>query len=576
MELTQEQFGRALDEVDTIVLDVETHNTQTYTGKKLMGVAIGIPAGLGCNTYYILPEDLHLYKARLSQVDIIAHNVLFDSEIMQQNGVPLNGKWWDTLTMAHINNENEFNFGLDFLCKKYIGRGKTDMKAIIEVFGWNNIPTNIMSQYAQNDADITWGLYLHLASKLAEQDLMKVYNTYVEYLKATRWIQSGGIVVDWSLVERKRDEAELRLKQIRFKELRFDPGKRSAVDDFLYNQLKLPILRRSAKSRKPQTDVAVLQTLRRRYPEHNPVLDLILEYRNVQKANGNWYAGYLKYKDDTGLIHPNFKVHGTKTGRLSCESPNLQQIPRDYGRVKCLFGDNPSAGEVLVELDYSQIELRVAAYYSMLRGDDTMYKLYEAGEDVHTKTTEMVGAFNQIPDKKEARQVGKTGNFLWIYGGGAAKMRSQLFQLFGFRSSVEQCQEWGAKFHEAYPGFRLCLHHAEQLHKSKQYIKLWNGRRRRIRERGDYGVKHHIAFNSQVQGGCGQLLMYALIRIHKAYEAGELQSRVVNTVHDSIWVYVPKDHFDEEVAELTRLMRMTPEKVFKLPFEVDTKVMVQT
>jgi len=589
------ELSEALENTDLVVLDVETHITQTFTGKTLMGVALGIPRGLSVDRYYVLPDDLHRYKHRLSELEIVAHNVLFDAEIMKQNDCPLNGFWWDTMTMAHINNENEFSYKLDALCKKYIGRGKTSMKELEEAFGgWNNIPNALMGEYAKNDADITWSLFLHLTSKLAEQGLADLYKHYQEYLRAASWIQAGGIVVDWEKVQEKRDETEQELKILHYKKLRYDPAKRSVLDDRLYKQLKLPIIQRnkqpvdkatgkplrnkdgSVRLGTPKTDVAVLQRLRERFPQHEEELTNVLRYRNLQKANGNWYAGYQQYQDDTGLLHPNFKVHGTKTGRLSCEAPNLQQIPRDYGRVKCLFRDSPSTSEVLVELDYSQIELRVAAYYSKLRGDPTMYNIYEQGEDVHTRSTELVGAFDQIADRKEARQVGKTGNFLWIYGGGAETMSTQLFRQFGFRSTVDQCQEWTNRFHEAYPGFQACIGHAQRLHQRDGYVTFWNGRRRRIRELDKHGRRaHRKAFNSRVQGGCGQLLMYGLIRLHKASTAGTIRSRVVNTVHDSIWAYVPVDNFDYEIAEMTRLLRLTPEKVFKLPFEIDAKVMVQ-
>ena len=404
---------------------------------------------------------------------------------------------------------------------------------------------------------------------------MKVYETYGEYLKAVHDIQRQGIVVDWNLVEQRRDEARKRLGKIKYKELRYDPARRTELDERLYTDLGLKVLQRTSTG-KPKTDVAVLQTLRRMYPEHATEIGQVLSYRNLQKADGTWYTGYLRYKDETGLIHPNFKVHGTKTGRLSCESPNLQQIPRQYDRVKVFFRDNPTEDEVLVELDFSQIELRVAAYYAKLRGDSTMYDIYLRGDDVHTKSTELVGAFDQIPDRKEARQVGKTGNFLWIYGGGAKTMSEQLYRQFGFRSTESQCREWTDRFHEAYPGFRACIRHAEGLHKRDGYITFWNGRRRRIRERADDGsVFHRKAFNSRVQGGCGQLLMYAAIRLHKAYESGEIRSRVCNTVHDSFWVYVPKDDVEGEIERMSKLMRLTPEKVFKLPFDVDAKVMVQ-
>ncbi len=344
----------ALETSDLIVLDVETHKTDTFTGKKLMGVAVGIPTGLECDPYYILPGDLHKYKAQISSKNIVAHNVLFDAQIMLENSVPLNGEWFDTLTMCHIADENELSYKLDYLAFKYCKVRKHSMKEIELGFGgWNNIPDNIMGPYAMNDVSITWKLFLNVTTRLAQEDLTKVYQSYKDVLKAARWIQGNGIVIDWSMVEEKKAETEKRMKIVRYRELGFDPGKKSILNDKLYgkDELGLPIIRLTKSGKEPQTDVAVLQTLRSRYSRAQPTIDLILEYRRLQKANGTWYAGYLKYRDteeQEGLIHPNFKVHGTKTGRWSCEAPNLQQIPRDYGRVKRFFRDNPSADEVLV------------------------------------------------------------------------------------------------------------------------------------------------------------------------------------------------------------------------------------
>src|SRR5882672_10819584 len=88
-------LASALQQTNIIVLDVETKKTETWTGKDLLGVAIGVPRGLDVTPYYILPADLHRYKSRLAELDIVAHNVLFDAEIMRQNGCPLEGKWWD-------------------------------------------------------------------------------------------------------------------------------------------------------------------------------------------------------------------------------------------------------------------------------------------------------------------------------------------------------------------------------------------------------------------------------------------------------------------------------------------------
>lgn len=520
--LNHDQAVERLKDSSLVVLDVETYKTATFTGKTLMGIALGFPKGLDVDTYYVLPDELADFADALQVVDIVAHNVIFDSEIMMQQGIDITtGTLWDTMVMAHLINENEYSYGLDSLAKKYVGDQKSPIGLFEKAFGhWDKIPPEIMGPYAMQDVTITWKLFLYLKTKLTETKLDSVYSHYSEYLKALRYIQAQGIVVDWDMVTAKHDEAIAQLEDIRF-QLRYDPAKSSALNRRLYDVLKLQPVDQTATG-KPKTDVAALGMLRTRYKEHREELGEILRYRNILKADGNWYEGYLRYRDTTerfGKLHPNFKPHGTATGRLSCEAPNLQQIPRDYERVKRFFRDDPTSGEVLIEADFSQIELRVAAFYANKIGDPTMYDIYLKGEDVHTRSTELVGAFDQISDRGEARQVGKVGNFLWIYGGGAATMSDQLYRLYGFRSTVELCQEWTNRFHEAYPGFQGCIANCERLHKRNGYIGMFNGRRRTIQERDRFNrIAHRKAWNSRVQGGCGQLLMYTLIRLHKAIE----------------------------------------------------------
>jgi DNA polymerase I len=567
------ELSQALDETDIVVLDVETLNVETFTGKDLIGVALGVPRGLKTENYFVYPEDLHKYKAQLTDKSIIAHNIMFDAEIMHQAGVPLNGLWYDTLTMAHLNNENEFSFGLDALARRYCKLSKIPMKPLVDAFnGWNNIPRELMADYAKNDAAITWSLFLYLTAKLAEQGLTDLYAQYMDYLKALVVVQRGGVLIDWAGVEERRVQTEQRLKQIQFKELRYDPASRSQLDRRLYQTLKVKPVGPPTKTGKPRTDAAALRAMRSMYPNLQDEIRLIFEYRRLQKANGTWYAGYQKFQDSTGLIHPNFKVHGTKTGRLSCESPNMQQIPREHSRVKALFCDNPAEGEVLVELDYSQVELRMASYYMMKVGDNNLYDAYRRGDDVHSRTAELVGAFAAIPNRREARNVGKEGNFLWLYGGGSQKLGIQLRWKYNLSCSERDCAEWTARFHEANPGLRRCIERCAKLHRRDGFITYFNGRRRHIRDRDSRGnTAHKDAWNSRIQGGCSQVLMYGLIRIHKAIEAGRIRARVVNTVHDSIWVYVPEDSVEEECVKMATLMRQVPEKVFKLPFKIDAK-----
>lgn len=547
-----------------VVFDFETAKTETFEGKYPLGVAIGIPHGLDIKTWYIYGDDLALVLPALQGKELIAHNIGFDLEILEQAGVKHHGPIWDTMIMAHLANENRMSYELDHLALMLLKERKADMKPLEKIFvGWEKIPPALMGAYAVQDIVLTYKLFTKLYADLQHQKLLDLWPDAEAYIRTLQQVKRVGLDIDWNLLASLREAAAARIDEIQI-ELGFDPAKPSQLVDYLFVELGMTPTGTKEKSGRPHTDDAALRELAERNPAHAERIALIQEFRNRSKALSTWYDGFAKRRGATNRLYPGLKQHGTRTGRLSCAEPNLQQLPRDGGRVKKVFVDR--AGYRLVEFDYSQIELRVASWYAKGFDDPRMFDTYTEGADVHTLTAELVGAFNSLENKKEARQVGKTGNFLWIYGGSARRLQSMMWNQYNIHVTLEQAISWTEAFHTNYPGFRRAIRKTAYIAEKQGSIRMWHGRRRRLDS--DHA---HNAFNAVVQGGCAAVLMKTMNHIREQ----DLPSLMCNTVHDSIWFYVPEDELDSQIAEITRLMRLIPEEKFGLPFEVDYKLWTQ-
>jgi DNA polymerase I-like protein with 3'-5' exonuclease and polymerase domains len=232
----------------------------------------------------------------------------------------------------------------------------------------------------------------------------------------------------------------------------------------------------------------------------------------------------------------------------------------------------------LVEWDYAGVELRLASYYAYKVGHDrSMFELFEADADVHAATAHVLGAYEQIPDAKNARMVGKVTNLALLYGAGAGRLQAQLYKDYGFQCTLDQATEWHRSYHEAYPGLRSAANRYSNYHRKKGNIELWNGRRCRIRVKGPgLEIPHHDAFNRLIQGGCGVILMQALIRLTARINAGEIDAKMCNTVHDSVWAYVPNDRLTEVTKQIIDVMEGPATKRFEIPFTVEPTCMTRT
>lgn len=246
------------------------------------------------------------------------------------------------------------------------------------------------------------------------------------------------------------------------------------------------------------------------------------------------------------------------TGRLSCRQPNLQQIPRK-GRARELFIDPPN--HRLVEFDLSQAELRTIGYYLELLGDSTVADAYRKEMDIHSISAEKMRLTETLPFK-DARQIGKTCNFSLCYRAGPAQLKNILYRDGGLDVDINTANEWHKAWHQSYQGIKELNEKAEKQAINKGYVRYWNGRRRHLEGRDCFK-----AFNSIIQGGIGQILMYIINDLVEKFPKLQL----TNTIHDSVWVYIPTLEVDNTIPLVVQCMEKIPTEQFGIPFLVDWK-----
>jgi DNA polymerase-1 len=283
----------------------------------------------------------------------------------------------------------------------------------------------------------------------------------------------------------------------------------------------------------PTTQEATLRGVEGRHP----TVGLVLRRKQVKKQVSTYGDGYLRHVDaTTGRIHASYRLIGAASGRMSCSTPNLQNIPRDPAYRRCIRPT--TAGRVLVKADYSQIELRIAAQIS---GDVAMRRAFQAGEDLHTTTARAV--LGREPTKDD-RQLAKALNFGLLYGMGAERLRSYAQHDYGVTLSEQEAVRFRERFFQTYPGLRA-WHRAQ--HDGAVTTSTLSGRPRHF-------VRQFTEkLNSPVQGAGADILKGAMTRLW--HDRASVPSAVpVLAVHDEIVCEVDTDEAERCAAWLREHM----------------------
>ena len=313
----------------------------------------------------------------------------------------------------------------------------------------------------------------------------------------------------------------------------------------LFDKLQLPAGKKTKTGWSTNADV--LEKLR----DKDPIVQMILDYRMLTKLKSTYADGLLKEIGPDGRIHTNFQMTVTATGRLSSTEPNLQNIPvrRELGgEIRKMFVAGP--GQVLVDADYSQIELRLLAHIS---GDETMLEAFRRGEDIHTVTASQV--FGVAPEDVTPvmRSRAKAVNFGIVYGISAFSLAQDI----GVYQN--EAKAYMDAYLEKYHGVRQYMHDIVEQAKAQGYVEtLWH-RRRALPElkAGNFSVRsfgERVALNMPIQGTAADIIKLAMVRVHRRLREEGLQSRLLLQVHDELIVECPEPEAERVRALVAREM----------------------
>lgn len=494
-------------------------------------------------------------KRRLRK-EVITHNGKFDNLFVRAHyGIrfPIT---FDTMIAAYILDENTPN-GLNYLSRTVLGAPEYDIDLNLKK-GQKHSKADIEKFYDYLGYDVlyTRDLRKHFRKQLKEQSLTKIYNRLMmPVYRVYEDVETEGVYIrrqQFDEVERYLNQklADVDKKLARLvKKHRLtitNWGSPKQVGEVLFGQLKLPILEKT-----PTGNPATGESILKRLAEKHPVPKVLMERRGIMQQISFFIDGWKK-RMHGDKIYPGFNIHTTVTGRTSSNGPNLQQVPRDK-RIRSLIGAPP--GWTLVEIDYSQVELRIVAELS---GDPKMKEVYRLGRDIHSNTALSLSTATSFDEvTKELREKAKAVNFGFVYGMGHSKFREYARDNYDLHISDREAMEYRKRFFEEYS--TLPDWHEKQRRLARTFKRVVNliGRVRRLQEvdSPDGGLAAEAerqAINSPVQSLASDMLLMSLIEISETISNDEC--RIIGSVHDAGLYIIKNEHLNEIIPKVKRIM----------------------
>ena len=564
----------------SVCFDTETTSLNELEAE-LVGMSFSYKKGLA---YYIplsekreeVLETLEIFKSFFEKEDVlkIAHNLKFDLKVLHQYGVETKGTLFDTM-IAHYLLNPDGRHGMDYLSEMYLDYKPVSIETLIGKKGKNqgtfrDVDILEATEYAAEDADITFQLYELFAPQLKKENLEDLfYKIEMPLMKVLAKMELAGISLDenWLKQESKDLENDLRNLEKEIFELsgeEFNMNSPKQLGEILFEKMKLDPKAKKTKTGQYATSEDVLQKLASKHE----IIKHILEYRTYQKLKSTYVDALPSQIDKIdNRVHTNFSQTTAATGRLASVNPNLQNIPIRTLRGQQIRGAFVSGeGKKIISADYSQIELRLIAEIS---GEENMIKAFQNGEDIHASTAAKLFGIPLEEVTKTQRSQAKTVNFGIIYGQGAFALAEQTGLT---RTEAKQLID---SYYETYPKLKIWM--AEQVQKARElgYVETLFNRKRHLKDinSANFVVKAHAernAVNAPIQGSAADIIKIAMINIDKVFEKEKLKTKMLLQVHDELVFEAPI----EEVEVATYLIKTEMESAVetKVPLLVEVGV----
>jgi len=526
----------------------------------------GIGWGDGKKQYYIdwgicdfRDEAIDAFKSLFKTHEIIFHNAKFDIKIFKVVlGIDYPDKIHDTMIMSWLLNENR-GHGLKDLTTTILKRKVVKYDQVqkeVTLFDDAESIRQEMADYCCADVKNTFDLFTEFKPKMEEEDLWYCYGTIeLPLIKVLTDMELKGVTIDVSKLQQlaKKAESILLEKESLVQTLvgneNINIRSSKQLRDILFTKLNI-IPERMTPSGVPSTDNETLKEL----AKENSAVQAILDFREFDKLNGTYLKG-LQEKAEEGVLHTDFLQHRTRSGRLASANPNLQNIPVRFDEFDVRQAFVPRKGYKFIIADYSQIELRVVAYFSQ---EEAMTKIFNEGGDIHQLTADMVGC---------SRQHAKAINFGLIYGLGPTRLAKDL------EISFEQAKAYMQTFFHQYPKLTSYISFVQNSGLYAGYVNTLTRRRRRFNfsrssSKGEIESIKRKLINTKIQGSAADLMKIAMLRINRALKG--LDAYMLIQIHDEVIVEAKEDIIDEAMAKVEDAMENAVK--FNIPIPVEAKI----
>jgi DNA polymerase-1 len=584
---TADEMTRMLTDLrmaEVIGLDVETTaDIRWYQpGFKLLTIALSTREGHA----YVIPcehdqsylDGVEVFKRVLANLRThnplwIMQNGSFDYLALKAKDLHIGLRWWDTQVAEYlITGDPQAKQSLVAIAKKYLG---IDNWKDINYKAPEDEDLDMLARLNGRDADVTRRLFNPMSNEIdGHEDYSTLFHELMMPVvyKLTQ-MEERGMPVDWDRLSSLEEFTCARLedtlaklekecerygpwpKHAKRKTKTFNPGSFKQVGKVLYESLELPVPK-FTDTGAPSTDAEALLKI-----EHlHPIVADIQEYRTLKKFHSSSLMPWMEHHTD-GKLHPKFKPTQTRTGRLSSADPNIQQVPPE-GRV--IFGGVP--GYKVVEIDYSQLELRIVAE---LAQEWTMLDAFHKDDDLHQVTAVLLGI-----DRPKA----KTSNFGLLYGGGPGVLQREMKKA-GIDISRMDAEYIRTKWFATYSD--IANFHEETIKEAHRTgeVRSLIGRRRplpdlRSSDWAKRGGAERQAINMPVQSLASDITIFQLQRMELVILGQELATPIA-IIHDSILFLVPDTEHLQEDVELIQ-SEMEDLDAFNTTFGVDIAVPLKT
>ncbi len=530
----------------------------------------------------------------------IAHNISYESAQAYHNGIIIQMPVYDTICASQMTLKNNYEFrklsdsGLKKLADELCHEPLPSFSDVTNGKHFDELNGHDLETVRYGCADSDFALRLYMLFNDWFDKFMPKHRWIVENLESPTAVYIGimkhnGVPMDLKLMEQRKAEAEKEMERLR-KEIAFVIGdikigancSTKAFKDYLYKTLKLPVLKTTASNKEAADDMTM--TMLKEWcdtnrPELSNLFVLVQEYRKWGKIKSTYIDGYFKYINlKTHRIHPEMFALSTDTGRFNCTKPNCQNMPRKTNDPIGIrnFVKAPK-GKIILSCDFSQIELRVGAFYCR---DEFMLDTYRNGGDIHAATTSVIFdiPYSEAKDKnalnyKERRTIAKNVNFGTFYGLFPRGLQKTLKFKAGVEKTYEECEEIIANLKAGYPALVTWQEETKADAYRKVYSQTMTGRRRYLRgiRSNDWGKRtfaERCSMNTPIQGTAADILKLAMAKILQGLSDFPYIEPILQ-IHDELTFIIPEDKLKESYAFIKGCMEEQPFPSFDLPLIVE-------